>query len=173
MAQLRPYRESDWDAFLALDIETGLISLRYAPEEDREAFQKRWPDVLRERYQWSATGPTTDKAALWVLEDDDGSYAGHLWLREQEDPLTGVLQLWVVTMAIVARYRSRGYGRLLAERAMEEARTRGIRSIGLEVDADNVVARKLYEEIGFQTVKLRMTSVLRNNAYPSRRPSRP
>ena len=160
MPTLRPYRESDWDAFLALDRETGDATLRYATEEARERFHERWPATLRERYGWTAAGPTTDKAALFVLEDDDGQYAGHLWLSEQDDVRTGIARLWVTTMAIVPKHRSRGWGRLLMEKAEEVARARGLGGIGLGVDADNVVARKLYEEMGFETVRLRMIRTL-------------
>jgi ribosomal protein S18 acetylase RimI-like enzyme len=116
--------------------------------------------VLKERYAWGPVGPTTDKAVLYVLEDDDGLYAGHLWLTEQEDLRTGIVRLWVTTMAIVQKHRSRGWGRLLVEKTEEEARARGVRGIGLGVDADNVVARKLYEEMGFETVRLRMVRAL-------------
>jgi ribosomal protein S18 acetylase RimI-like enzyme len=42
------------------------------------------------------------------------------------------------------------------EHADREAELRGLTGLGLSVDADNVVARKLYEELGFQTVRLRM-----------------
>ncbi len=156
MPTLRPYRETDWDDFLALDLETGDATLRYATEAARGRFRARWPDVLRERYGWSAAGPTADKAALYVLEDDDGGYAGHLWLSEEDDARTGIPRLWVNTMAIVRKHRSRGWGRLLVEKAEEVARARGLGGIGLGVDADNVVARKLYEEMGFETVRLRM-----------------
>jgi ribosomal protein S18 acetylase RimI-like enzyme len=154
---IRRYRADDWDAFLNLDLETGLQTLRYAPGEDREAFGARWPAVLRSRFGWTDdAGPTADHSALFVLEDDEGGYAGHLWLSEQEDRHTGAMRLWVTTVAIVARHRSRGWGRLLMARAVEEARARGFRSVGLEVDADNVVARKLYEEMGFVTTRLSM-----------------
>ncbi len=159
MPRLRRYRESDWESFLALDIETGLLTLRYATDEDRALYRARWPRVLKERYGWTADGPTVDKAVLYVLEDSDG-YAGHLWLSEQEDVRTGIPRLWVTTMAIEAKHRSRGYGRLLVEKVEEEARARGLRGIGLGVDADNVVARKLYEEMGFETVRLRMIRTL-------------
>jgi ribosomal protein S18 acetylase RimI-like enzyme len=156
MPTLRPYRETDWDDFLALDRETGEATLRYASAEARARFHARWPAVLRERYGWTAAGPAADKAALFVLEDDEGGYAGHLWLTEQDDLRTGLPRLWVTTMAIVRKHRSRGWGRLLVEKAEEVARARGLDSIGLGVDADNVVARKLYEEMGFETVRLRM-----------------
>lgn len=156
MPLVRPYRESDWDEFLALDIETGLMTLRYASEEDRAAFRQRWATVLRDRYGWTREGPANDRSVVYVIEDDEGRYAGHLWLREREEPMTGAVQLWVQTVAIEAHHRSRGWGRLLMERAEAEAVARGIKGIALRVDADNVVARKLYEEMGYQTVRLRM-----------------
>jgi ribosomal protein S18 acetylase RimI-like enzyme len=160
MPTLRAYRETDWDAFLALDLETGDVTLRHDTPEARARFRQRWPTVLRERYGWTASGPTLDKAALYVLEDDDGQYAGHLWLAEQDDVRTGIARLWVTTMAIVEKHRSRGWGRLLVAKAEEVARARGLGGIGLGVDADNVVARKLYEEMGFETVRLRMVRTL-------------
>lgn len=160
MPRVRPYRVTDWDEFLALDIETGLITLRYASEEDRTAFRQRWASVLRDRYGWVPEGPTLDRSVVYVIEDDDGKYAGHLWLREREEPMTGAVQLWVQTVAIVAHHRSRGWGRLLMERAEAEAAARGMKGIALRVDADNVVARKLYEEMGYQTVRLRMVKRL-------------
>ena len=153
---MRKYRESDWGDFVALDIETGLQTLRYASDDERNRYRERWPAVLRERYGWGAEGPTIDKSVLYVLEDDEGHYAGHLWLSEQDDVRTGIPRLWVTTMAIVQKHRSRGWGRLLVEKAEEEARARSLGGIGLGVDADNVVARKLYEEMGFETVRLRM-----------------
>ena len=155
MPALRRYRASDWDAFLALDLETGAKTLRHASEEEREAYRARWPEVLRARFGFGDDGPTADRASLWVL-DDEGAYAGHLWLSEQVDVRTGVPRLWINTMAIAAPYRSRGWARLLMERAEQEAAERGLDGIGLAVDADNVVARKLYEELGFETVRLRM-----------------
>ena len=93
---------------------------------------------------------------LLVLEDDDGTFAGHLWLREEIDAFSGVIRLWVLSVAIVSKYRSRGWGRLLMERAVEEARARKLGSVGLSVAADNIVARKLYEEMGFEATRLAM-----------------
>ncbi len=156
MTGIRRYRASDWEAFVALDVETGLQTLRSAPGADRAEFERRWPETLRGRYGWGDHGPTVDQAVVYVVEDADGVYAGHLWLSEEKDPLTGVSRLRVVTVAIGQGYRSRGWGRLLMERAEEEARARNLGSISLSVDAVNVVARKLYEEMGYQTVELQM-----------------
>jgi ribosomal protein S18 acetylase RimI-like enzyme len=156
MPRIRPYRPADWDSFLALDLETGRSTLRHSPPDEREAFASSWPSTLKTVWGWSDAGPTKDKSLLLVLDDDDGTYAGHLWLCEEADALSGVTRLWVHTVAIVAKYRSRGWGRLLMERAVEEARTRKLGSVGLSVAAENVVARKLYEEMGFEATRLSM-----------------
>jgi ribosomal protein S18 acetylase RimI-like enzyme len=156
MPLIRTYRPDDWDAFLALDIETGLGTLRQSPQEEKDAFAARWAEVLKASWGWTMSGPSKDKSLLLVLEDDTGEYAGHLWLREEIDALSGVMRLWVLTVAIVSRFRSRGWGRLLMERAVEEARARKVGSVGLSVAADNVVARKLYEEMGFEATRLAM-----------------
>ncbi len=168
MPSIRPYRADDWPRFLALDIETGLQTLRYATEADRAAFVARWPEVLRSRHGWAESGPTADHGRVYVLDDEHGAYAGHLFVSEREDAMTGRPWLWVMSVAIAAPYRSRGYGRLLMERALEEARSRGIADVGLDVDADNVVARKLYEEMGFVTARLRMQRRARMSMSPPR-----
>jgi ribosomal protein S18 acetylase RimI-like enzyme len=156
MPRLRSYRPADWDSFLALDLETGLGSLRQSPQAERDAFLARWPETLKSAWGWTDEGPTRDRSLLLILDDDDGTFAGHLWLREENDPFSGVTRLWVLSVAVVAKYRSRGWGRLLMERAVEEAGARKLGSVGLSVAADNIVARKLYEEMGFEATRLSM-----------------
>ena len=156
MPRIRNYRPDDWDSFLALDLETGLGTLRLSPREEKDAFVARWPEVLKTTWGWGDNGPTKDRSLLLVLEDDDGSYGGHLWLTEERDAFSGLGRLWVLTVAVVAKYRSRGWGRLLMARAIEEAHGRKIAAVGLSVAADNTVARKLYEEMGFEATRLHM-----------------
>ena len=156
MPRIRNYQPSDWDAFLALEIETGLGRLRQAPQAEKDAFVARWPGTLKGVWGWTDAGPTKDKSQLLVLEDDGGVYAGHLWVYEELDVWSGATRMWVMTVAVVAAYRSRGWGRLLMARAVDEARARKLASVGLSVGADNVVARKLYEEMGFEATQLAM-----------------
>lgn len=166
MACVRRYRADDWASFIALETEAGLQTLRNAPEADRVGFGERWSAVLRARYAWGDDGPTADGAVVYVLDDEEGAYAGHLFLSERVDARTGRTWLWVTNVAIARPHRSRGFGRLLMERALEEARARGLADVGLDVDADNVVARKLYEEMGFATARLRM----HRRTRPTQRP---
>lgn len=160
MPKLRPYGPSDWSAFLRLDLETGLASMSAATSAQQEAFVQRWPDQLRSLYRWSDAGPTTAASLLLVLESDDGTYAGHLWLTEQEDFFTGERKLFITTVALDASHRGKGWGRLLMQRAEEEARARGLRRIGLGVDAVNTDAIALYERLGYTTIRRAMEKPL-------------
>ena len=173
MPRIRPYRAGDWDAFLALDLETGLATIRPAPPSEHEAFTSRWAAYLKSAFGWTDAGPTAHASVLLILEDDDAAYAGHLWLCEREDTFSGTVRLYVNTVAIVERFRSRGWGRLLMQRAIEEARARGLHSVGLAVAADNVVARKLYEEMGFESRQITMVMQVKDPPSHAMRASKP
>jgi ribosomal protein S18 acetylase RimI-like enzyme len=131
-----------------------------ASEEERKAFQLRWPDVLRSRFGWTETGPSNDKATLYILESDEGVYAGHLWISEPEDFFSASKSLLINTVAIASEFRGRGWGRVLMEYAIQEARKRGLSAVKLGVAADNVTAFKLYESLGFATTRLAMTRLV-------------
>ena len=160
MPSIRRYRREDWARFIALDMETSRASLAAAPPEQKEAFEQRWPERLKALYQWSDDGPTIDKSALFVLEADDGSYAGHLWVMERDDFFSGVPRLFITTIGLYPDYRGRGWGKLLLERAEEEARARGLSRIALNVEASNEIAIKLYEGRGYRTTRLAMELAL-------------
>jgi ribosomal protein S18 acetylase RimI-like enzyme len=154
MPTLRPYCAADWDSFLALDLETGLASIHAAA--DKLQFAESWPTFLKTTYGWGDDGPSIGKNNVWVLDGDDGSYAGHLWLTEQQDFFTGRMKGFITTIAVVAAYRGRGFGELLMRHAIDEARSRGYAHVALGVDAANVGAIGLYEKLGFHTTRRSM-----------------
>ncbi len=154
MPTIRPFRTSDWDAFIKLDIETGLASQHVAKDEAQ--FRARWPEFLKTTYSWGANGPAVGEHMLCVLETDDGRYAGHLWLTVQQDFFTGRTKLHITTIAVVDEYRGKGFGEMLMKHAIGHAQSRGYGSIGLGVDAANARAIGLYEKLGFETVRLSM-----------------
>jgi ribosomal protein S18 acetylase RimI-like enzyme len=53
-------------------------------------------------------------------------------------------------LAVVPEWRGRGVGRQLLQAIEHEARRRNCGRITLEVRADNLVARRLYQDFGFQ-----------------------
>ena len=89
MPRIRSYRPADWDSFLALDLETGLSTLRQSPQEEKDSFVARWAQTLQTSWGWTDAGPTKDNSSLLILEDDDGTFAGHLWMREEVERALG------------------------------------------------------------------------------------
>jgi ribosomal protein S18 acetylase RimI-like enzyme len=154
MPNLRPYRAIDWDSFLALDLETGLASIPAAA--DKLQFAARWPTFLKTTYGWGADGPSIGRHTVWLLDADNGSYAGHLWFTEQPDFFTGRTKGFITTIAVVAAHRGLGFGELLMKHAINEARSRGYAQVVLGVDAANVGAIGLYEKLEFHTTRLSM-----------------
>jgi len=55
----------------------------------------------------------------------------------------------IYSIAIHSRYRKKGYGVLILNEISQRAIQHGCRSIRLEMDISNEVARKFYEKIGF------------------------
>jgi ribosomal protein S18 acetylase RimI-like enzyme len=162
---LRPYSVDDWDDVIQLEIETALASMGESSEETRARFVSEWPDILRDRYAWTESGPTAQASQLWVLESDNGTFAGQLWLTEQTDFFTGERSLFVTTVAITAAFRGRGWGRFLMEHALQVAQDLGVSTIGLGVASSNLGAIGLYEKLGFQTVRMSMQARVRSSPF--------
>ena len=55
-------------------------------------------------------------------------------------------------VAVTPEARRRGVGRMLVEAALRRVRRRGARECFLEVRESNLVARRLYEELGFTAI---------------------
>lgn len=87
-------------------------------------------------------------AALMVAEVD-GRVGGYLvmWFAADEAEIGD--------LAVSPELRRRGIGRVLVERAVEEARSRSATGIFLEVRASNEDARRMYDDAGFLVVGTR------------------
>ena len=96
-----------------------------------------------------------DERALAELLAIAGA-SGHL-LEEAEtrEPLGFILDLIlagegeIFTLCTAPSARRQGIARGLIEHLFARARRGGARSVGLEVAADNLAARRLYEQLGF------------------------
>jgi len=72
--------------------------------------------------------------------------------RAGSDPLMA----WVFEIEIEAPFRGRGYGRAAMRLAEGEARARGMTSLGLNVHGQNMVARSLYESLGYEVTAMQL-----------------
>ena len=89
--------------------------------------------------------------ALWLLAWDGGDLAGFslAYPEHGSDASLG----WVGTLGIREPWRRRGLGEALLRRSFAELYGRGLRRVGLGVDAQNVTgALRLYERAGMRQV---------------------
>jgi len=161
MPHLRPYAQKDWQQFLALELETQLDGLGESTEEERAIFRERFPALLDVKMGFSRSGFRRPGAQLWILEGEDGHYLGHLWLTERDDARHGTPTLQVTTLGVVREARGKNYGRLLMQKAEQEAKDRGIDVVSLEVAGNNRRARDMFKDLGYETVRRTMQKRLR------------
>ena len=103
-------------------------------------------------------GYTTPGQLVFRLMAGDEA-AGWLWLAvpgPDRDRLMG----WVYNIEVDPAFRGRGYGRAAMILAEDEARSRGMTSLGLNVHGQNTVARSLYDSLGYGVMALQMKKEL-------------
>lgn len=135
----RPMRAGDLDA--VLDIERRSFPLPWS----RESFLRELREV--------------ENARLLVAVDEGGPPAA------PELPRAGVLgyacwwevpeECHITNFAVAPGRRRRGVGALLLERALADAKDRGLLRATLEVRAGNAAAIALYEKHGFTAAAMR------------------
>jgi len=85
-----------------------------------------------------------------VATDADGSVLGYAGLMVAPPD-----EAWVQNIAVRRDAQRRGIGRALLEALLAEAARRGVRSMLLEVAADNAPAQRLYATYGFEPIGVR------------------
>lgn len=105
----------------------------------------RWGPLLSWLYWpgWSRVG--RPQGFVWV---EQGRVVGNVSLRRA----LGWAGFLIGNVAVHPDWRGRGIAVALMKAALEATSARGGRWVGLEVRADNLVARRLYEHLGFREV---------------------
>ncbi|MFD5566090.1 GNAT family N-acetyltransferase [Kitasatospora griseola] len=99
-------------------------------------------------------GPDTPDTVLRQLLDADGNVLGCIWvaLRQATMP-DGRPLAWVMLVEAAPEHRGRGHGRTLMRIAERECLAAGVHDLGLNVFADNGVAIRLYESLGYRVTR--------------------
>jgi ribosomal protein S18 acetylase RimI-like enzyme len=141
--RLRPITAAEFPAFVAASKAGYAEGIELHGGQTHEAAQQRaeadFPAVL-------PLGLDTPGHSIFIVEAD-GAAVGRLWLAERE--MAGVEILYVYDISIHPEHQGRGYGRAAMRLAEDEARTRGIGRIELNVFGGNDVARGLYRSLGY------------------------
>ncbi|HVN51407.1 MAG TPA: GNAT family N-acetyltransferase [Acidimicrobiales bacterium] len=118
----------------------------------------RAADAIDDMTQAMFPGGVPAEGHVVCAIDEDGVRVGSLWIGPAEDQPD---VLWVWDIEIGAEHRGRGLGRQAMLLAEQLARSFGARELGLNVFGGNLVARHLYESLGFEPRRIFMTKVLR------------
>lgn len=123
----------------------------------RVAQQSDLPAVLAIE-QASFPLPWTETA----FHSEFGNPYSHIWVLEEQALAIGYICAWfihdegqIVNVAVLPEYRRSGFGSMLIQHVLREAKKQGIRSLSLEVRSSNQAALELYGKFGFQRVAVR------------------
>jgi ribosomal protein S18 acetylase RimI-like enzyme len=152
---LRPATGTEYEAWASRAVAgyaaeiaaSGELSPEAAMAKARQDHDRALPDGL-----------ATAGQLLWRLVAD-GQPVGWLWLAIPGQPGDPDMA-WVNVVEVDEAFRGRGYGREAMLLAEAEARSRGMRSVGLNVHGSNTVARSLYEGLGYQVTAQQMKKPL-------------
>jgi ribosomal protein S18 acetylase RimI-like enzyme len=153
-ARLRPMRPDEFPAFLEASKRSYAEGI--ATQGDRtEEFARQKSE--EDHAAILPNGLDTPGHAIFVVEAE-GERVGLLWLAERE--LGGRQVYFVYDVEIDAAHRGKGYGRGAMLLAEEEARSRGLSRIELNVFGGNDVARGLYRSLGYVETSAQMAKDL-------------
>lgn len=103
--------------------------------------------------------PWTYENYLYELNDNPYS---NLYIIKNDQDIIGYAGLWVLfeqgqitTIGINPKYQKQGYGKILLEYLINQAKAKEAETISLEVRVSNDTAIALYEKYGFITINIR------------------
>jgi len=152
---LRPMTRAEWDEWMPRQMAgyaehiaaSGVMS-------EANAWEKAKSDTAR---SFHAGFETPGQLLFRMLAD--GAAVGWLWIAVP-GPDYDRLMAWVYNIEVDPAHRGHGYGRAAMIRAEDEARSRGMTSLGLNVHGQNKVARSLYDGLGYDVMALQMKKPL-------------
>lgn len=128
----------------------GYVEERIGADEDPEG--ARANSAEQRAILFPDDQPADGQHLMHVLDGDN--VVGLLWMGR---PLSGPASTWYVFFVEVnPDQRGRGYGRATMEAAEAWTRERGATRVGLNVFGPNVVARALYDTLGYRVLATAM-----------------
>ena len=112
-----------------------------------EPFESEWERVQR----WMATDPTFD-LSLWFVAESNGEFCGAC--RNRMKPEEGPGFGWIGSLGVRRGWRKMGIGLALLRASFGEFYRRGVKQVGLGVDASSLTgALRLYESAGMHVYR--------------------
>lgn len=106
-------------------------------------FEDAWsPEMF-----WNELAQGDSRTYVVLTEDDD--IVGYAGLAAMPD------EAYVQTLGVAPAHQRKGFGATLLRALLDDAKTRGLDRVGLEVRVDNAAAIALYERFGFTPIAVR------------------
>ena len=137
----------DWPFMYALGklgIPHSISPWRKQPMEETLKYRE---SILRGFWTWIQQSGSV----VFIAEASEKTQSiGYLVLQtSSREELTGVLQGWIMDIAVLPEWRGKGVGRELLRAAEDYCGEQKIPYLGLAVSSHNVRALHLYEQFGF------------------------
>ena len=145
---IRPYRETDRAAVIALTVESFPgVSIDHGIDERLGALAGRdWQWRKGRDVERDIDAPDTELAIAEVAEN--GSRVGYVTMAFDLETSIG----WIHNLAVHADVRGQGLGRRLIEHALDRFRAAGMTIAKIETLEQNATGRQLYPSLGFVEV---------------------
>lgn len=150
---IRLAKNEDWTSILQIQRSPSFVF--YAGHSDRPSEQEvktRWDARLAEPHSHTLVGEL------------DGEVVGYVRLKQGEGKASHVGEISIV--AVRSEFQGRGIGNRLMLAALHMADSSlGLRRVRLTVHADNQVALRLYERLGFEVEGREREGVYKDGKY--------
>jgi ribosomal protein S18 acetylase RimI-like enzyme len=148
---LREARETDMPLVKKLTVETGW---RGIPESQRMLLDReKWNKHVVEVFE---NFSKREGSEIFIAEDERLRFIGYLFVGESSDMMTGLSFGFIYDIFVEEKYRGKGIGKMLLEKAESYCRKEGYSRIALMVAATNGSAIRLYSKMGFKPEQMYM-----------------
>jgi len=148
--ELRTWLAEQAGEFAAQLVNAGEATPEEAPDVVRSSVEARLPDGVATPGQLVYRGEADGVTIGWIWAALPGSGG-------QRRPGTA----WIYDVFIDPATRGQGHGRAIIEALERGLAARDIPRLGLNVYGHNIVARRLYDSLGFQVTSAQMVKALR------------
>jgi ribosomal protein S18 acetylase RimI-like enzyme len=152
---LRKAKETDMSLVEKFTVETGWKGI---PETQRMLLNKEeWNKHMVEVFK---NFSRRENSEILIAEDEQHRFIGYLFVGESDDMMTGLSFGFIYDIFVEEKFRGKGIGKLLLEKAENYCRRKGYSRIALMVSATNNSAIRLYTKSGFRPEQMYMAKEL-------------
>jgi ribosomal protein S18 acetylase RimI-like enzyme len=152
---LREAKDNDMPLLEKLTLETGWKTI---PETQRMLLDReKWNKYLVEVFENLSKRKNSE---IFIAEDEKHEFIGYVFVGESGEMITGLSSGFIYDIFVEEKFRGKGIGKLLLEKAEDYCRRKGYSRIALMVSAANDSAIRLYTRTGFKPEQMYMAKEL-------------